>query len=319
MNPFVTLLKRELWENQSIFLYVPIGISFFMIILMLLSLFVMNVEIGGKVHVSSSLGEDNHEIVIDTDEDSDAGMPIRELYIAQIKELAGEEPEVRSLKVNKVLMMLNSPLRIVLVFVIFFYLIGCLYEERKNRSILFWKSMPVSDLATIGSKLASALIVAPVIYFGCILLTDICALIMGSILAILAEVPVWDVLWQPLTLFAHWFTLVLFFVLYSCWILPLIGWVMFVSSFARSIPLVWTIGIPVGIGIAEAILFSSSVFREFVVRHASLNLSVLSNNGLLDAQSIIDLTVNLDMVVGLAIGVVFMFAAVWKRGGSDET
>jgi ABC-2 type transport system permease protein len=319
MNPFITLLKRELWENQSIFLYVPVCISFFMIILMLLSLFVMNVEIGGKVHISTHQGDDNHEIFIDSDEDSDAGMPIRELYIAQIRELASEEPEARSLRINKVLMMLNGPLRGVLFFVIFFYLIGCLYEERKNRSILFWKSMPVSDLATVGSKLMSALIVAPVIYFGCILLTDICALIMGSILAILAEVPVWDVIWRPLSLFAHWFTLVLFFFLYSCWILPLIGWVMFVSSFAKSIPLVWTIGIPVGIGIAEAILFSSAVFKDFVVRHVSLNLGVLSNNGMLDAQSIIDLTINLDMVLGLAIGVVFMLAAVWKRGGSDET
>ena len=46
-------------------------------------------------------------------------------------------------------------------FVVFFYCLGSLYDERKDRSVLFWKSLPVSDRDTVLSKALSALVVAP--------------------------------------------------------------------------------------------------------------------------------------------------------------
>ena len=51
---------------------------------------------------------------------------------------------------------------IVLVFVVFFYCLGALYDERKDRSVLFWKSLPLSDAQTVLSKALWALVVAPV-------------------------------------------------------------------------------------------------------------------------------------------------------------
>lgn len=316
MNPFTTLIKRELWENQSLFVYVPIGISLFMVLLLLLSLFVMNVEIGGDVEFSSKSDWDHHEVIVESAHDGADGMPIRELFIAKIKQLASDEADVRRENVNKVLQILNTPLRLVLILVMFYYLMGCLYEERKNRSILFWKSMPVSDLATIGSKLMSALIVAPIIFFICMLLTDICALGMTSILAVMGGVPVWSVLWSGAI--GYWFSLPLIFIIYVCWALPIIGWVLFVSSFAKSIPTIWVIGIPIGVIIAEAILFGSAMFRDFITRHASMNMSPGTTEGFPDIHSMIALTMNLDMLLGLVVGLVFIFASVWKRGGSDE-
>ena len=52
---------------------------------------------------------------------------------------------------------------IVLAFVLFFYCLGALYDDRKDRSVLFWKSLPVSDAQTVLSKVASAVLVAPVL------------------------------------------------------------------------------------------------------------------------------------------------------------
>src|SRR3546814_8542308 len=52
---------------------------------------------------------------------------------------------------------------IVLAFVVFFYCLGALYDERKDRSVLFWKSLPVSDAQTVLSKVGSAVVVAPVL------------------------------------------------------------------------------------------------------------------------------------------------------------
>src|SRR3546814_20822192 len=45
---------------------------------------------------------------------------------------------------------------VVLGFVVFFYCLGALYDDRRDRSILFWKSLPVSDASTVLSKVFSA-------------------------------------------------------------------------------------------------------------------------------------------------------------------
>ena len=50
-------------------------------------------------------------------------------------------------------------------FVLFFYLLGALYDDRRDRSVLFWKSLPVSDTATVASKALAAMVIAPVIAF----------------------------------------------------------------------------------------------------------------------------------------------------------
>ena len=56
-------------------------------------------------------------------------------------------------------------------FVVFFYCLGALYDERKDRSVLFWKSLPMSDRETVLSKVASAIVVAPLIAIAAGLVT----------------------------------------------------------------------------------------------------------------------------------------------------
>src|SRR3546814_5682810 len=51
----------------------------------------------------------------------------------------------------------------VLGFVVFFYCLGALYDDRRDRSILFWKSLPISDTSTVLSKVVSATVLAPII------------------------------------------------------------------------------------------------------------------------------------------------------------
>src|SRR3982074_3611727 len=55
----------------------------------------------------------------------------------------------------------SVPQYLVMVIVLSFYLMDCLYQERKDRSILFWKSLPVSDANTVISKLLVAVVVVP--------------------------------------------------------------------------------------------------------------------------------------------------------------
>ena len=74
---------------------------------------------------------------------------------------------------------LAMPLYIVIIFVGSFYLLDCLYAERKDRSIRFWKSWPVSDGLTVCAKLLVGLVIAP---FGVFALALLGYLVFAAIL-----------------------------------------------------------------------------------------------------------------------------------------
>src|SRR6202035_1214528 len=73
------------------------------------------------------------------------------------------------------------------------YLLDCLYADRKDRSILFWKSMPISDTATVVCKLTTALIVIPAVYFAA---ADLTALLMAFIISVRASSLAGGALWH---------------------------------------------------------------------------------------------------------------------------
>ncbi|MDK1025112.1 MAG: hypothetical protein QGD92_12885 [Gammaproteobacteria bacterium] len=319
MSQFTTLLKREFWEHRSIFLFVPVAISVFLVLMMALSLFVVNMEVREDANMTISIGGDRHETRVELEDDTQVIRSMRDIYIAKIREIAASDREYRVAQINRFLIAVSGPVKIVLMFVIFFYLLGSLYEERKNRSILFWKSMPVSDFSAICSKLTSALVVAPLIALACIAFTEICALLMASVLAAMADTEIWAVIWSPANLFSHWGFLAAFFAMQVIWSWPLFGWILFVSAFSRAIPLMWVVGVPIAVFIAEKILFSVGWFGEFVARHMKPygGLSVSAAN--MDALQIVDMLSDVDLWVGVLIGILFLYGAIWKRGSSDAT
>src|SRR5438477_6996605 len=61
---------------------------------------------------------------------------------------------------------------IVTAFIVgFFYCLDALYGERRDRSILFWKSLPVSDATTVPSKAVVPLAILPAIAFAITIVT----------------------------------------------------------------------------------------------------------------------------------------------------
>lgn len=323
MNQFITLIKREFQEHRSIFLFVPVAISVFLVLMMVLSVFVVNMEISDGSDTIISIGDDHHETLhetrIDSDDDRQTFGSVRDIYTMKIKELAATDREYRSEQINKFLIAVSAPVKVVLMFVIFFYLLGSLYEERKNRSILFWKSMPVSDFATVCSKLTSALVVAPVIALVCIAFTQIFALMMASVLAAMADTEIWSVIWSPANLFSRWGLLTAFFIAQVIWSLPLYGWIVLVSAFSRSIPLIWVVGVPIAVIIAEKVLFSIDWLGDFVGRHARPYGGVSISGSNMDTQLMVDMLFDMDLWIGILIGILFIAGAIWKRGRSEAT
>ena len=150
------------------------------------------------------------------------------------------------------------------VLVTLFYCVEALHGERSDRSILFWKSLPISDLATVLSKVGVILII-PLICFAVVYATQIVLLLLSS-LALLAHGqgigPLWtnlSLVQMPLMVLYHMVTM------HVLWYAPIYAWLLLVSAWARRAPFLWAVLPPVGIGVFESIAFHTSYFRNMLL------------------------------------------------------
>jgi ABC-2 type transport system permease protein len=118
------------------------------------------------------------------------------------------------------------------------YLMDCLYADRRDRSILFWKSLPVSDTQTVLSKLAVALVAIPVVYF---IASDVTALITAFIISVRAGTTIGGSLWQVELWFQVQVLWAYAIVTTAIWYLPVAGWLLLVSAWAKRAVMLWTV------------------------------------------------------------------------------
>jgi ABC-2 type transport system permease protein len=130
------------------------------------------------------------------------------------------------------------PLCVVMIFCLAYYLLDCLYAERKDRSILFWKSLPVSDTLTVGSKVLVAVAIVPLGVFLLALLTH---LVFSTLLNLRFTIGN-----EPLLMFnaLQWLrtevALLLVLLLAVLWYLPWGAYLLAISAFARRSPFLWS-------------------------------------------------------------------------------
>ncbi|HEX7815492.1 hypothetical protein [Dyella sp.] len=233
MKTFYWLLKREYWEHRGGFLWAPIIAGGILLLLQLLLVGVM-----GSLFARHGGGYNVNDIVEKMAKGNwdDAG---------NLFELCILMPMI----------VLNA----VLGFVVMFYGLGTIYNERRDRSILFWKSLPISDSRTVLSKLVSAVVVAPIITsFICVGLGIVSALIYAIPLGLggadfgklLAHTHIVSMLLGLLALVP----------LYALWALPAVGWFMLCSAWSRSVPFLWGVAVPL---IAALVLWMFNQMAPF--------------------------------------------------------
>jgi ABC-2 type transport system permease protein len=145
-----------------------------------------------------------------------------------------------------------------------FYCLDALHGERRDRSILFWKSLPVSDLTTVLSKAAIPLVVLPLLTFAIIVLTQLVMMLMSSILLLGGGVNVAG-LWAQLSLSETWVMLLYHLVtVHSLWYAPIFGWLLLVSAWARRAPILWAVLPPLAIALVEKIAFNTTHFATML-------------------------------------------------------
>jgi ABC-2 type transport system permease protein len=145
-----------------------------------------------------------------------------------------------------------------------FYCLDALYSERRDRSILFWKSLPVSDVTTVLAKATIPVLIMPLVMFAVTVVTQAIILLLSTVVMMARGQSVAE-LWTHLRFFHMSFILFFHLVaIHGLWYAPIYCWLLLVSAFARRAPFLWAVLPPLAIGVLEKIAFDTSHFGHLV-------------------------------------------------------
>jgi len=145
-----------------------------------------------------------------------------------------------------------------------FYALDSLYAERKDKSILFWRSLPVTDAETVISKLVTALVLIPAVAIVAIIGTHIVNLIVTSIWVSMKGGDAGMLVWGSVPLLDNWLAMAIAIFGIAIWMSPFLGWFLFVSAYTKRSPLLMAFLPLVLIPMIEGIFFRSAHFAEAV-------------------------------------------------------
>ena len=228
----IALIRRELWEHRSIYI-APAVVAVVMslaIIAFIVGISTFNKEIDVAIFGASNLAGDAERRAVLT------GFFVGTSWVYVIT----------------------------LAILTVFYCLDSLYAERKDRSILFWRSLPTTDAETVVSKLLTAAIVLPLVFSLAIMLTNLVNLIMLSIWVAMRGGDVLHLIWGSVAVLDNWFAALVVLVASGLWMSPFIGWFLFVSTFAKRMPLVMAFIPPVVLGFLEYFVFRTTHFAHAV-------------------------------------------------------
>jgi ABC-2 type transport system permease protein len=198
-----------------------------------------------------------------------------------------------------------------------FYSLDALYGERRDRSVLFWKSLPISDLTAVLSKLTIPLVILPLLSFAISLATQFIMLVLSSVILAGSGVNI-AALWTEVSFF-HVSLVLLYHLLtvHGLWYAPIYGWLLMVSAWAPRAPFIWAFLPPFVICGVEKVAFNTSYFLSLLQERL-----VGPGDAMAPHSAPKDFTVTLiphhffgtpGLWIGLAIAAAFLAAAVRLR------
>jgi ABC-2 type transport system permease protein len=242
----------------------------------------------------------------------------------------------RSALVNGLLFVPSTVIFVGMSILVIFYSLDSLYTERKDKSVLFWRSLPVTDAETVLSKALTAAIVIPLISFAVIAATQIVSLVLASLWIIFEGGNAMHLIWQPVKLFNVWATTIVGLLALSLWLSPFLGWFLFVSAYAKRMPLLLAALPIIVIPMIEARinmghLFFNAFFRRTVepglineehVKNLELSMDLNMSAEVVDPWAALDLSgflSNPSLWAGLIVCALFTTAAIYVRRYRDES
>jgi ABC-2 type transport system permease protein len=288
-RPLYWSIRRELWENRSLYI-APLAVAG----VLLLGSVVSAIYYGDRI--------------------VDIMRPVLAL-----------DPEKQAARLVKPYDMAAIFLILTSFLVAVFYCLDALHGERRDRSILFWKSLPVSDLTTVLSKASIPLVVLPLIVFVVTVVTQFIMLLVATV-DLAAHGISASTLWARVFGFEGALVLLYGLVVNALWYAPIYAWLLLVSSWARRAPFLWAVLPPLTLCIVEAISFHTWHFASLLKYRFGGGFSEAFDVAMARGSTPSVGLAQVDPVrflstpglrAGLVVAAAFLGAAVWMRRNRD--
>ncbi len=323
MKTMTWLLRREFWEHKGSILWAPVVVS-----CLLVAMIGIGMLLGSQAeHLGGAVTVDGRAIDIAKAYNSiDAGKKQQLVHAIANHYLAP-----------------TAPLFVMLAFLAFFYCLGALHDERRDRSVLFWKSLPVSDTETVLSKVITACVVTPLIVVCLSIVTSLLLMLAGAVALGFHGVNLAGPVLSNADFYLTPLRVIGLLPVYILYALPTVGWLLMVSAWAKSKVFLWAVGTPVLALIAMkwvSYLFGLGIDLNWFIHNVVLrglaglipgNWFALSQfqperimeqghgqaTGFLFTQSWMSLA-SPGVWIGAAAGVAMIYAAIRLRRWKDE-
>jgi len=316
INIMKALIKREYWEHRGAFFKAPVIIGIVLLVISIgiyITTLVLTNKTGSTdlasklIHESSNLSQEQLTMIWDGQM-----MGISSLYLT------------------------------VLFFVLFFFLLGSLFDDRKDQSILFWKSLPISDASTVTSKLLTALFLVPIIFSAVFIVVTFLLMMIFTIVLLIHGLSPIQLIWSPASLFSAAKVVLTGSMVQMLWALPIYGWLIFSSSISKRRPFLFAVFVPAIIAFSwywiNVLTFKFTnfgMFREplnylghamFPYASGSMSNGSFNMNNIEDGSTIsmiinnmLSSLASIEIVYGAIFAVIMVALSIWLRRYRNTT
>ena len=322
MSGFIGLCHREWLEHRGVFLWAPASVAAVIVLAVALVLILAQLDMA-RVDLDLDLSEASGS-------DVEIRFEVEDTSILDLVDgwLISHEWTDDELSGHLALLRrgVAEPFHYVYFIVLVFVLLGALYDDRKERTVLFWKSLPVTDAETVLSKLVTAVWVAPVATIAMILAVQVFLLaVISGLVATRETLSIWSI-WTNSGLIMGLVELLVGYLIQGLWALPVYGWLLFISAAVNHRPFLWALFVPAALVALEALVGLTSTARSFIHDHLAFRALPRARpsegdalgHSAVELGDSIALLVTVELWVGVIIGAAFLAGGVFFRRTKNE-
>ena len=328
-------LQRDLQEYRTSLLLTPFLVAGLLVLLMLGSVIVadrvsivgdgvmqvlLREDAGAGLSISINLDDDNsprsYTVIEASGEIDEAEWNFSHEWTFRPGRSGGGAGDVLAEEhldsLNPVLNILHVLFLFLLMIVSVNYALNCLYQDRKDRSILFWKSLPVSEWQEVLCKLLVVTLLAPLAYLAASILTQLAYALLAMLLVWSLDAGESSVVLDNIQFVPLFSNQISGLLIWTLWTLPVYAWLLVASAAARRSPFMFAFGIPVALILVEKVFIGSNVLAAVIFNYLphlvgeddSAAMGMYMNGPVWSYPG---------MMLGFAVTAVFAAVAVWLR------